>query len=40
MPWINFENLSNDEAHAIFTYLKSIKPVKNIVPPAISPDKM
>ncbi|MGB3116986.1 MAG: c-type cytochrome [Ferruginibacter sp.] len=40
MPWINFENLSNDEVHAIFTYLKSIKPVKNIVPPAISPDKM
>ena len=40
MPWINFENLSNDEAHAIFTYLKSIKLGKNIVPAVVSPNKM
>lgn len=40
MPWFNFINLSNDEVHSIFTYLKSLKPVKNIVPATISPDKM
>ncbi len=40
MPWMNFKALTDDEIHAIFSYLKSIKPVKNIVPSAISPDKM
>ena len=32
MPWQNLVNLSDDDAKAIFTYLKSIKPVKNVVP--------
>ena len=40
MPWFNFAALTNDDAHAIFMYLKSIKPVKNAVPPAVTPDKM
>jgi hypothetical protein len=40
MPWTNFQTLSNDELHSIFAYLKSIKPVKNVVPNPITPDKM
>ena len=40
MPWQNLKSLTNDEIHAIFMYLKSIKPVKNIVPSPVTPDKM
>jgi hypothetical protein len=40
MPWYNYESLKDDDVHAIFMYLKSINPVKNIVPAPISPDKM
>lgn len=32
MPWQFFKEMSDDEIKAIFAYLKSIKPVKNIVP--------
>ena len=32
MPWENFKDMSDDEAKAIFAYLKSIKPVNNLVP--------
>jgi hypothetical protein len=40
MPWTNFMSLKDDDVHAIFTYLKSIKAVRNVVPAAVSPDKM
>lgn len=40
MPWENYKSLTNDDVHAIYTYLKSIKPVENIVPNPITPDKM
>ena len=40
MPWPNFENLTNEDVNAIFMYLKNIKPVKNIVPQPLTPDKM
>ncbi len=40
MPWMNYKTLSDGEIHAIFSYLKSLKPVKNIVPAPVSPDKM
>jgi hypothetical protein len=32
MPWENYKNFTDDEVKAIFAYLKSIKPIKNIVP--------
>lgn len=32
MPWQLFKEMSDDEIKAIFAFLKSIKPVKNIVP--------
>lgn len=37
MPWEFFVHMSDDELKAIFAYLKSIKPVKNIVPQAQPP---
>ncbi len=40
MPWYNYTSLKDDDVHAIFMYLKSIKPVENIVPAPITPDKM
>ena len=40
MPWVNYINMKDEDLSAIFAYLKSIKPVKNIVPAPITPDKM
>ncbi len=40
MPWYNFAAMTNDDVKAIFTYLKSIKPVKNVVPLPVPPEKI
>lgn len=32
MPWVMYKNMTDDEIKAIFAYLKSTKPVRNIVP--------
>ena len=40
MPWTNYTNMKNEDLEAIFAYLQSTKPVKNVVPPPISPDKL
>ena len=37
MPWQMFRNMTDGELKAIFAYLKSTKPVKNIVPNPQSP---
>ena len=37
MPWPNYKNLKDEDIEAIFTYLKSLKPVKNVVPNPIPP---
>jgi len=37
MPWEMYRYLTDDEIKAIFAYLKSIKPVSNVVPPPIPP---
>lgn len=37
MPWPNYSNLSDDDLKSIFAYLKSQKPVKNVVPSAQPP---
>ncbi|MFT3843463.1 MAG: diheme cytochrome c-553 [Lacibacter sp.] len=34
MPWPNFAHMSNDDLKSIYAYLKSTKPVNNIVPVA------
>lgn len=40
MPWLNYKNMKDEDIKAIFLYLKSIRPIKNIVPSPITPDKM
>lgn len=40
MPWTNYITMADADVKAIFAYLKSIKPVKNLVPQPITPDKM
>lgn len=37
MPWPNYVQLADADLKAIFTYLKSTKPVRNVVPAPISP---
>ncbi|HSF56188.1 MAG TPA: hypothetical protein VLA71_20700 [Algoriphagus sp.] len=37
MPWEMYQNMTDDEIKAIFAYLKSIKPVNNIVPAPLPP---
>ena len=39
MPWQNFRNLSDDDLKAIFTFLKTTKPVHNVVPQPIPPQQ-
>jgi hypothetical protein len=40
MPWQNFDRVPVDDLKAIYAYLKSIKPVSNIVPLAIAPENI
>ncbi len=40
MPWFNLTELKDEDVSAIFAYLKSIKPVKNVVPAPVPPDQM
>jgi mono/diheme cytochrome c family protein len=37
MPWQNFQNITDEDVHAIFSYLKSTKPVANVVPAPLPP---
>jgi len=37
MPWPNFAKLNDHDLKSIFYYLKSTKPVKNIVPAPVAP---
>jgi mono/diheme cytochrome c family protein len=40
MPWQNFAQLNDADIKAIFAYLKSTKPVANVVPAAKAPGAM
>lgn len=40
MPWVNYAEMTDEDVHAVFSYLKSIEPVENLVPAPISPDNM
>jgi hypothetical protein len=40
MPWSSLSKLSDDDLKAIFAYLRTIKPIKNMVPPPIPPSGM
>lgn len=37
MPWESYGKLPDDDLKAIFAYLKTVKPVENLVPAAIPP---
>ena len=37
MPWLMYKNMTDDELKAIFAYLKSTKPISNVVPLAQPP---
>lgn len=37
MPWQSYKNLPDEDLKAIFAYLKSIKPVENVVPSNLPP---
>jgi Cytochrome c len=37
MPWQNFTLMKDDELKAVFAYLKSVKPIDNVVPPTVPP---
>jgi hypothetical protein len=37
MPWEMYRHMTDGELSAIFAYLKSIKPVNNLVPPPLPP---
>jgi hypothetical protein len=38
MPWTNFATIRDDDVKAIFAYLKSTRPVKNVVPMPVPPE--
>lgn len=40
MPWQDLAHLKEDDIQALFAFLKSTKPVKNLVPPAIINNQM
>jgi hypothetical protein len=40
MPWIMYKNYTDEDIKAVFTYLKSIKPVHNVVPAPIGPEQL
>ncbi|AKD04032.1 c-type cytochrome [Pontibacter korlensis] len=37
MPWDMISHMTDEELRAVFAYLKSTKPIKNVVPPAQPP---
>jgi hypothetical protein len=40
MPWQMYRNYTDDDLVAVFAYLKSLKPINNLVPANISIDKL
>jgi hypothetical protein len=40
MPWPNFAKASDEDLKAIFSYLKSTKPINNIVPSPVAPNTL
>ena len=37
MPWFAYKNLTDEDLRAVFSYLKSTKPIKNVVPQPKAP---
>ncbi|MCO5262348.1 MAG: hypothetical protein M9901_05685 [Lentimicrobium sp.] len=37
MPWQNFTEMKDEDVRAMYLYLKSTRPVRNIVPSPVAP---
>lgn len=37
MPWTEYRNMTDDDLKSVFAYLKTLKPISNLVPDPISP---
>jgi hypothetical protein len=40
MPWQNFAQMNDKDLKAIFAYLQSTTPVRNVVPPAVTTEEL
>jgi hypothetical protein len=40
MPWFNYTRMADEDIEAIFKYLKSTNPVRNVVPAPIPPNEL
>ncbi|HEY9488800.1 MAG TPA: c-type cytochrome [Chryseosolibacter sp.] len=40
MPWQMIRSMTDEDLKAVFTYLKSIPPINNLVPAPVPPDKL
>jgi hypothetical protein len=40
MPWENYKNMKDEDIKAIFAFLKSTKPIKNVVPTPVAPQDL
>ena len=40
MPWEMYKNMTDEDLKSIFTYLKSLPPVNNLVPAPVSPNAL
>jgi hypothetical protein len=40
MPWQSYSEMKEEDLNAIFEYLKTIKPIENIVPNHIPPNDL
>jgi hypothetical protein len=40
MPWFNLEHLTDEDLKAMFAYLQTLKPIRNLVPAPISPSEL
>ena len=40
MPWFNLEHLTDEDLKAMFAFLQTLKPIRNLVPAPISPSEL
>lgn len=40
MPWQNFKEMKEEEVKALFEFLQNTRPVNNVVPPPVPPDRI
>ena len=40
MPWFNLEHLTDEDLKAMFAYLQTLKPIRNLVPAPIPPSQL